>query len=301
MKLRNFISVITALCSVFAGAAQLPAVSGGKLERHTLHSESLKRDVTVDVWMPQSYNPEGPALPVLYMHDGQNVFDPAETWNHQAWEVDNVTDSLAAAGVITPPLVVAVHSVDSTRLSDLAPTAVREYAGVYADSLGKFSAMELRGREYAEFVTGTLKPFIDSRYNVLTDRDNTAVMGSSMGGLISLYMLCEYPDVFGGAACLSTHWTGDYVADGQRFPVAMMDYMDARLPDAGTHRLYFDYGTGAYDVNYAPWQPKADEVARRHGYVQGVNFCSFVDYGATHNEDAWSRRVYIPLKFLFHK
>ncbi|MDE7426183.1 MAG: hypothetical protein K2M79_00080 [Muribaculaceae bacterium] len=298
--MRYIFSVILALSCTVSGMCELPSVAAGTLERHKLYSESLRRDVTVDVWMPDSYETAGTGLPVLYMHDGQNVFDPAVTWNHQAWEVDNVTDSLVRAGVITAPLVVAIHSVDSTRISDLAPTAVREYAGVYADSLGRFSDMELRGREYAEFVTGTLKPFIDSTYNVLTDRDNTAVMGSSMGGLISLYMICEYPEVFGGAACLSTHWPGDATV-GSHFPEAMLAYMDARLPDAAAHRLYFDYGTGAYDINYAPWQPKADAVAMRHGYVPGVNFCSFVDYGATHNEDAWSRRVYIPLKFLFHK
>ena len=110
-----------------------------------------------------------------------------------------------------------------------------------------------------------------------------------MGGLISLYAISEYPQVFGGAACLSTHWPA-----GEN---ELVDEMAARLPDPGTHKLYFDYGTEGLDAFYGPYQKRMDEYLRKAGYVENQNWMSLQFAGADHSEKAWRERVEISLLF----
>ena len=109
-----------------------------------------------------------------------------------------------------------------------------------------------------------LKPYVDTHYRTLPDQPHTCVMGSSMGALISLYALSEYPQVFGGAGCLSTHWP----AGGQRLVKAM----GAALPKANQHRLYFDFGTTTLDELYEGYQQAMDRWVRAAGYWQGVDW-----------------------------
>ena len=118
----------------------------------------------------------------------------------------------------------------------------------------------------------------------------TLVMGSSMGGLISLYAISEYPQVFGGAGCVSTHWPiGGY---------ELVDEMAQILPDPATHRLYFDFGTETLDSTYEPFQHRMDDRLREAGYVEGVNWVTYKFEGAEHSERSWRERVHIPLEFL---
>jgi len=146
------------------------------------------------------------------------------------------------------------------------------------------------GDAYLKFLVTELKPAIDARYRTLPDRAHTSIMGSSMGALISLAALCEYPGVFGGAACLSTSWP---VAGG----VAARD-LDKTLPDPRTHRIYFDYGDESKDGNYEPLQRQVDAQVRAAGYTEGVNWLTKSFPGEPHSERAWRKRVDIPLQFL---
>ncbi|MCM1291875.1 MAG: alpha/beta hydrolase-fold protein [Prevotella sp.] len=272
----------------------------GKIDRINIFSPQLGDTVIIDVWTPADYNPSGNPLPVIYMHDGQNLFDPATTWNHQAWEVDSVADVLSAKNIIKAPVVVGIHSVQETRIGDLTPQGALKYLKVPLDSLKRFATEDqLRGDAYVDFVTNTLRPIINSKYNVAINPENTFVMGSSMGGLMSLYMLCEYPQIYGAAACLSTHWIGD-LSDGKYFPQMMLDYIKDKLPRDGKHRIYFDHGTGPYDEAYTPWQLKVNDLCKSLGYDED-NFMTVVDEGATHNENAWKNRLYIPLIFLLSR
>jgi predicted alpha/beta superfamily hydrolase len=142
-------------------------------------------------------------------------------------------------------------------------------------------------------VVEELKQFIDSTYRTLTDRKNTFIMGSSMGGLISAYAMCEYPDVFGGAGCISTHWlAGDGI---------VIDYLKKHLPDPHSHKFYFDYGNETLDASYEPYQQKVDAVMKNAGYKEGKNWLTRKFVGAEHSERAWSKRVDVPLQFFLHK
>jgi pimeloyl-ACP methyl ester carboxylesterase len=121
-------------------------------------------------------------------------------------------------------------------------------------------------------------------------------MGSSMGGLISIYALCEYPDVFGGAAALSTHWIGSFERNAW-VPMAAFEYLRANLPDPGDHRLYMDHGTLGLDALYGTWQAVIDQIVLDHGFT-AANWQSRVFEGADHNEDDWGKRFEIPVRFL---
>jgi enterochelin esterase-like enzyme len=125
-------------------------------------------------------------------------------------------------------------------------------------------------------------------------------MGSSMGGLISIYAISEYPDVFGGAACLSTHWPGIFSLHDNPIPEAFYAYLDEHLPNPKTHKIYFDFGTETLDAMYAPLQAKVDTIMRDKGY-SAANWKTMRFEGAAHTESAWQNRLHIPLQFLFEK
>jgi len=118
-------------------------------------------------------------------------------------------------------------------------------------------------------------------------------MGSSMGGLISLYALCEYPDIFAGAACISTHWPA---LDG-----VFLQYVENYLPVPGNHFIYFDFGTETLDAIYETYQVKVDSIMNAKGYLPNKNWITQKFEGADHSEKAWKERVHIPLLFLLGK
>lgn len=283
-----------------AAVSPLQRSDSGRIERLRVPSPQLNDTIDVDIWLPDGLSKEAAVrYPVLYMHDGQNLFDATTTWNGQAWEMDATTGQLIKAGEIPPIIIVGIHSDPARRVSQLMPRKAVQNAGL-EDLMAevKLKGEPVLGDEYASFVVDTLKPIIDKAYPTLPDRANTMVMGSSMGGLMSLYLIAQYPEVFGGAACLSTHWYGSLDA-GDSFGNAMMEFIDRHLPEATSHRLYFDHGTSTIDAYYGPWETKALLKAQEKGYVYGKNLDSFIDYGAPHDEKAWAGRVARPLRFLF--
>jgi enterochelin esterase-like enzyme len=123
------------------------------------------------------------------------------------------------------------------------------------------------------------------------------VAGSSMGGLISLYAALEYPKVFGGAACFSTHWPLSLKENSPAFTASMVRYLDKKLPRSRKPKLYFDHGSATLDAWYEPHQLRIDSVMHAHGYDAG-NWLSRSFPGAAHNEAAWKKRVPLALQFL---
>lgn len=158
----------------------------------------------------------------------------------------------------------------------------------------------VRSDSYLTFLVDELKPYIDKTYSVLTDKDNTFVAGSSMGGLISLYAMSEYPDVFGGAACISTHWPGSAKAEWTPITDQFMRYVEQSVPKPGTHRIYFDYGDQTLDAVYPPMQQKVDSIMRAKGY-DSSNWLTVYAKGADHTETSWQARLDQPLIFLLGK
>ncbi|MEZ5196001.1 MAG: alpha/beta hydrolase-fold protein [Bacteroidales bacterium] len=255
----------------------------------------------VDVWLPPSYySTKNKRFPVLYMHDGQNLFDTATaTWGI-TWGIAEWVEKLSGQGKIPEVIIVGMWCTPKRYLeympnkpfnllsNELQTTLIDEYGG------------NPLGDEYLKFIVEELKPEIDKTYKTLPDQANTFIMGSSMGGLISSYAITEYPEVFGGAACLSTHWIGSTKNGGHEVSNALVKYLTENLPSPDNHKYYFDFGTKALDSLYKPHQLKIDSVMHKAGYLQGENWMTQKFEGAEHNEYFWQKRLDIPLVFLLN-
>jgi predicted alpha/beta superfamily hydrolase len=153
---------------------------------------------------------------------------------------------------------------------------------------------------YLKFIVDELKPYIDKTYSTKSDQRNTFIAGSSMGGLISMYALCEYPKVFRGAVCLSTHWPGIFTVANNPIPEAFINYLNTNLPSPKTNSIYFDFGTATLDSLYEPLQNKVDVVMKRKGF-SAKNWKTLKFEGAEHTEKAWANRLRTPIQFLLSK
>lgn len=302
MKRFMLTSVISAVIFAASAVPPLQQPCSGRIDRLYVYSPQMTDTIPVDVWLPDCYVADSTTgLPVVYMHDGQNLYDATTTWNHQSWEIDSVVTHLIDIDSIRPVIVVGIHSFADTRVGDLFPQRAGEEAGIVDILLDNpMGVDEMRGSAYAAFMVETLKPLIDNRYNTISDRSNTTVMGSSMGGLMSLYALCEYPEVFGNAGCLSTHWVGFEEGYGM-FAAAMRDYIRRHLPHAGSHKLYFDLGTETTDAKYGESQEIMMGEVRAKDYRDGVDLLTGFGPGDAHEERAWARRVHPPLLFFLRK
>lgn len=276
-------------------------VTSGNLWRADIFSPELNEIIKIDVWTPKGYT-DSKKYPVIYMHDGQNLFDSNSTWNHQAWEIDSVLGTLIADKKVEPAIVVGIHSVDTTRIGDLMPERVVEMtpSGEVRDFIDLMCRGQYRADEYLSFIVNTLKPIIDDKFSTLTDRKSTSIMGSSMGGLISIYGVTEYPEVFGAAVCMSTHWTGA-IGDNADFPTAMKQYLLDNFPRNGDYLLYFDNGNCDYDSQYLPAYNEMNTLFDFLGYREGEKLKTGVFQGHSHSEKSWSERVNIPLQFILKK
>ena len=260
----------------------------------------------VVVWLPSGYSSRGPKYAVLYMHDGQNLFDTATAGYGMEWQIDETLDRLIKEKKVRPTLVVGIWNTPK-RLQEYVPS--KAFNGLPPSYRGKIRALyggDPLSDGYLKFIVRELRPMIDAKFNVKTDRSDTVIMGSSMGSLISLYAIDEYPQVFGAAGMMSTHWplviTPDNkpISDEQYETVstAFERYLAPALPDPATHKLYFDHGSETLDANYARYQDRVDNVVRRRGYRQWITMLSLSYPGEKHNEISWASRVAVPLQFL---
>lgn len=279
----------------------LPEVSYGRVERLTNFLATSPQSRNIDVWLPDGYS-QAKKYSVLYMHDGQMLFDAKTTWNHQEWEVDETVGRMIKVGAIQDCIVVGLWNRGTYRHADYFPE--KPLSLLSAELRVQVVAKALSGKpladQYLSFLVHDVKPYIDSHYSTKADRAHTFVAGSSMGGLISMYAMCEYPKIFGGAACLSTHWPGVVPAADDSTGKAFLSYLDANLPSPKGHRLYFDYGDHTLDALYRPFQEKADEIMRKHQWGEDSWVTLFFP-GDDHSEKSWSKRLHLSLSFLLGK
>ena len=244
----------------------------GSLKVHRgMKSPQLENERDIYVYLPPSYANGQQRYPVIYMHDGQNLFD-AKTSFAGEWNVDGTLDQVSEEGL--EAIVVGIANVGAQRANEYSPFDDPKHGA------GK-------GHLYLSFIIETLKPAIDAEFRTDTARERTGIAGSSMGGLISLYAFFERSDVFGFAGIMSPAlWFGRR---------QIYDYLTSMKHVGG--RIYVDVGTeeGKQELN---------DVARLRnqltslGYKLGRDLLYIVEPGAGHNEAAWARRMGKELRFL---
>jgi len=304
--MRNLLLFLLLFWATYA-IAQQPKVSSGTIR----HIENYKSEYVparnVDIWLPDGYD-STKKYAVLYMHDGMALFDANIMWNKQEWQVDENLGKLLSEKKIRNCIVVGIWNGNANRHSEYFPQKPFEMLSKHQqDSLyqiasgnGKLFSEKIASDAYLKFIVKELKPYIDAHYPTLSDQPNTFIAGSSMGGLISLYAICQYPQVFGGAACLSTHWPGTFSLENNPIPAVFMRYFGQHLPDPKNHKIYFDHGDQTLDAMYAPYQQQMDVLMRAKGYTE-ANFITKVFPGTDHSENSWSKRLDVPLVFLLGK
>ena len=232
------------------------------------------------MYVPPGYDEGGGRFPVLYLQDGQNLFDPATAFGGQDWRADIAADDLTRTGVIRPLIIVGVYNTGAKRISEYTPTRDRRRRkGGKAD-------------RYAEMLAREIKPFIDHEYRTFKAAGHAAVGGSSLGGLASLVAGLEYSRVFGGVAAMSPSvWW-----DGRSILGAVNRWNGKARP-----RVWLDCGTNEGD---APAQIVDDlrelrNAMQAKGWREGADLAYVEDPNAGHNEQAWAARFPGVLRFLF--
>lgn len=262
----------------------------------------------VDIWLPKEYSPKK-KYNVIYMHDGQNLFDANTTWNKQEWMVDEITSKLMDEQKIKDFIIVGIHNIPEIRFLDLYPKKTFEYLpktikdSIFEDAKKKGTNItedSFKGDNYLKFIVEELKPYIDAYFPTLKEAKNTFIAGSSMGGLMSMYGICEYPNVFSGAICISTHWPGMYPKDDNPIPDSFFSYLKAKIPSPKTHKFYFDFGTETLDQYYPQYEDTVNKLFYDKGYTI-ENYKNLRFEGENHSELSWQKRLDIPLLFMLKK
>jgi predicted alpha/beta superfamily hydrolase len=271
--------------------ASVPALPALAQREHTLtgtlrvhrafHSRFLGSDRDVAVYLPPGYDAHlRQRYPVLYLHDGQNLFDGATSFiPGQEWRVDETAEALISADAVRPLIIVGIYNAGGERIREYTPTKDARYGGGGADAYGRMLVEEL-------------KPFIDGQYRTRTGPRDTGLGGSSLGGLVSLYLGLKHPETFGKLAVVSPSAWWD----------AGVIIRQVRALDKKPHlRIWLDTGTaetmGGRPATADTRRLRDALVAR--GWRLGKDLTYVEAEGAAHNEAAWARRVGPILRFLF--
>jgi len=224
------------------------------------------------IWLPPDYDTEIQArYPVLYAHDGQNLFDPATAFAGVDWQLGKTVTDLLQRQEIHPCIIVGLWNT---------PARIEEYT-------------PRRGRKYAKFLMREVKPYIDAHFRTQPAREATALLGSSLGGLISFYLAWWYPEVFSMAACLSPSWMWDQSA-------VFEEIKHDPMPQPRI-RLYTDHGSEGEEGRYLSVFKRMRDTLIQKGFVLGQDLHYYYGLGDGHDEAAWGRRAWRPLTCFFGK
>ncbi len=244
-----------------------PHTVSGHVESLTLHSPELEDELQILVYRPPGYACSDRRYPVLYLHDGANVFDAATAYAGVEWSADEAAERLALEGLEC--LMVAVEVRGEHRNTDYTPFKAR--VNVYAPG----------AEHYTRFLAETLKPFIDAQYRTLTDREHTGIAGSSFGGLVSLYAGLTRADLYSFVGAFSPSlWPGDF---------EVFEWLETQDPSRS--RIYLDMGTHeGEDVMEAALTLQRAKMLANLLELRGAVVRFSVGEGHWHFESAWAER-----------
>ena len=249
------------------------------------------------------------------MNDGEELFLEQDSWNGKSWRVDKSFDELNKKNIEHNTVIVAVHSAkrfkgrffdDTRRYIELFPKEAIDY---FEKGQKKNLYSSLSQKSYPEFLVTAVLPFLEDKFQLTLDKNNLGVVGSSMGGLSALNTIIEYPDIFGFAGCLSTHWVGikplEYIllpfrkkidGDKETFD-AIKKYVVANLSKIKNHRIYFDHGTVGLDYLYRNPQNDINKIFTENGMA----FETKVFEGHDHDPNDFGKRFTPSLNYLTKK
>lgn len=259
------------------------ALAGGKIDKFVVD------DHTVEVWVPAKvlfYTP------VLMMHDGKNVFNPKTASNGQTWEILDAIRNGRIKGELQP-IIIAVHGLSKeTRMLELTPQEIAEAHPDIWDNLPdeyRPTSKTPLNAKYNSLLAEKILPMVLEKYGIEQSRERTAIAGSSMGGLASMYVMAKYPDTFGAALCFSTHWILGHTYMAQE--------LTALMPAPGKHKIYTDAGTQDWDMFYQRFHKGAVGALQAKGWERDKDLMFGVFPGTGHTESAWAARLHVPINW----
>jgi len=253
-------------------------------------------DQRLSIWLPPGYDSTNKRYRVLYMHDAQNLFDPAKSNFNKVWAADRAMIGHAEKHETDPWIIIGIWSPGVDRYRQYLPMPAYHNASdsVRVD-MDDYAQGPIVSHHYVDWIAKVLKPWVDRSFKTKSGLDETAIIGSSMGGLISLYAFLKQPSVFGRAGCVSTHWPAiapQKVGGTDPEVLALWRNMiTQRLGQPGNRKLWFDHGTATLDAYYPPYQAAIDADMSATNWVRGTHWESRHYPGAEHEENAWAARL----------
>lgn len=306
-RLLTLLAVIPALLfAQFAAAQDTGPGTESDAGRRIEYTEVLAAGLPVQrltIWLPPGYDSSDKRYPVLYMHDGHNLFDLKASNFKKIWAADKAMLAAGAQG-IEPRIIVGIWAPGNDRYRQYLPrTAYDSAPPALRAKMDSMTGGPVISDAYLAWLADTLKPWVDRSFRTRTGRVDTAIAGSSMGGLMSCYAITARPDVYGQAACVSSHWPAvapDAVGSADQATLDLwLAYFGKTLGAPNGRRIWMDHGTATLDAFYAPYQTAIDGRFEQLGWRRGTDFESRVYPGAAHEENAWAARLPEIMTWLF--
>lgn len=291
--MRRILMALVALLGLIAAPAR--AEDGGRLIEYERVEAAGLPPQRLTIWLPPGYDSSDKRYPVLYMHDGHNLFDLKNSNFNKIWAADKAMLKVMGQG-IEPRIIVGIWAPGKDRFRQYLPRPAYDAAPpALKAKMDEIAGGPVISDAYLAWLAGPLKAWVDSSFRTRPGRDDTAIAGSSMGGLMSCYAIAARPDVYGQAACVSSHWPAigpDTVKGFNPDTLAVWTgFFDRTLGAPTGRRVWMDHGTATLDAFYAPYQEPIDGEFAKLGWQRGSDFESRVYPGAEHEENAWAARL----------
>ena len=287
---------LLALLAALLAAPVLARADGGRFLEYEHVAAAGLPEQRLTIWLPPGYDRGNRRYPVLYMHDGHNLFDPAKSNFNKVWAADKAMLAAVKSGKVAPHIIVGIWAPGKDRYRQYLPQSLyQSSSGAPRTAMDAMTGGSVISEAYLNWLAGPLKQWVDSSFRTRPGRDDTAIVGSSMGGLMSCYAFLERAQTYGRAGCVSSHWPAadpTRVGPANAELIALWDsWFAARLGQPDGRRVWMDHGTATLDAFYAPYQQAIDARMAASGWQRGRDWESKVYEGAEHEENAWARRL----------